>query len=142
MKNTFLLLLTLWAFTLQAQTTDSLFTQKQKSCIQSIIQQDEVLGGIRNHACEDTTLSSTILAYVEGMEALNFENCPKAFTEAFQKHIDAWRDMITVMDKYPGLRGEMHDLFKQLEEGEDAEAFKTKLDAVWDTWSGVEAAMK
>jgi hypothetical protein len=75
------------------------------------------------------------------MKKLDFQGCPPDFTVAFEKHRQAWNDMIPLVKKYPDLRGEMHVLFDQLEKGEDAERFKLLLKNVWDTWGEVEEAM-
>ena len=114
----------------------------EKTCMDKIIASDEVLGKTRNHACEKIPLAKTIRHYADGMEKLDFSGCPKAFAEGFKKHIAAWQAMIPLMEKYPDVRGEMHDLFDAFEKGEDAEMFKPLLKAIWDTWGEVETAMK
>jgi hypothetical protein len=111
------------------------------ACIERVIAMDDSLGTVRNHACEQISLSETIQQYVQSLEKVDFQNCPSAFTTAFQRHLEAWTQMITVTDHYPDLRGEMHDLFDIIEQGEYQAEFKPRLAAIWDTWSEVERAM-
>lgn len=113
-----------------------------KACVQRIIAYDEELGTIRNHACEKQSLSKTINEYVAALEAANFENCPSAFQSAFEQHIGAWKAMVTITDKYPDLRGEMHDLLEEIEETTDGKEMKALTKAVFDTWRVVENEMK
>lgn len=120
-----------------AETTDS-----PQECIKSIIALDDSLGKIRNHACEQISLAQTIQEYTSGMDQFDHQNCPSDFTTAFKKHREAWVSMIPIVEKYPELRGEMHDLFDQLESEKDSSEFKTRLAAIWTTWEEVETAMK
>ncbi len=120
-----------------AQTTIS-----PQKAIEKVIAQDETLGGIRNHACETIPLAITIQQYADGLGEIDFSNCPEEFTKAFARHRDAWVQMIPFVEKYPDLRGEMHDLFDQFEKGDEADIFKPLLKAIWDTWAEVEEAMK
>jgi hypothetical protein len=114
----------------------------QKECMQKAISQDSTLGSIRDKASEHIELSESIRTYIKGMEAISFTDCPPAFSTAFSKHIEAWRGLLAITDKYTNLRGELHTLFTQLEQGPDGESFKSRLKGVWDTWSEVEAVMK
>lgn len=116
--------------------------QKPNDCMAQVIALDDSLGKARNRACQTISLSETIRQYAGGMEKISYRGCPSDFTEAFRKHREAWLALIPVTDQYPGLRGEMHVLFKQLESGEHAERFKPLVKTVWDTWAEVEAAMK
>ena len=110
-----------------------------EQCIKAVLEQDSILGNIRNHATETLSLSKTITNYTNGLNELDFNSCPPGFSEAFQAHIDAWIAMTTVTDNYSSLRGEMHDVFDQLELSKDSVAFKIKLKAIWDTWKTIEA---
>lgn len=103
---------------------------------------DASLGKIRNHDCETISLSQTILKYTQGVKKINYSNCPKEFVDAFENHRQAWIKMLSVTDKYPDLKGEIHDLFNILEKGNDKETFKPLLKSIWDTWGEVENAMK
>ena len=111
-------------------------------CVAYVLAQDDSLGAIRNHACETISLAETIRNYTDGLEHINYNGCPAEFKEAFKAHWEAWRQMIPLVEKYPNLRGEMHDLFDVLEEGEHADEFKPLLQAIWDTWGEVEKAKK
>ncbi len=111
-------------------------------CMKKIIAMDDSLGTIRNHACETVSLAETIRNYAASLQKLDFSSCPPSFATAFEKHRQAWLAMIPLAEKYPKLRGEMHDLFDQLKAGEDAAVFGPLLDAIWATWAEVELAMK
>lgn len=50
--------------------------------------------------------------------------------------------MIPFVEKHPELRGEMHDLFDEVENSKDTNEFKPLLKEIWDTWGAVEVAMK
>ena len=113
-----------------------------KACIERVLQADNKLGTIRNHACEKIPLSETIRDYTKGMKALSYKGCKEVFTTAFDRHREAWDAMIPVTDHFPDLRGEMHDLFNIIEKSERADEFKPRLKAIWDTWAEVESAWK
>lgn len=114
----------------------------KNECIAGIMAVDDSLGKIRNHACERISMSQTITQYADAMEKFDFRNCPVEYAIAYEKHRKAWIDILAVTDKYPDLRGEMHVLFKQLEQSKDSDEFKPLLKSVWDTWAEVETAMK
>lgn len=113
-----------------------------EDCIQHIIALDDSLGRIRNYACETISMAATIRNYAEGMKKADFRQCPPEFSAAFERHRQAWLNMIPLVEKYPDMRGEMHVLFNQLELGKDAATFNPLLKNIWDTWAQVEAAMK
>lgn len=113
-----------------------------KECVDYIFKKDDSLGTVRNHACEEISLSETIKQYTSSLNELDFTNCPDDFSDAFNTHITAWNEMIEVTDKYPDLRGEMHDLFDSIEKGKDSIVFKSRLKAIWDTWGPIEKAKK
>ena len=115
---------------------------KSLNCMASIFKQDDSLGSIRNHACEKITLSKTISNYVTSMKRLDFKNCPDDFKNAFEEHEAAWKDMIQVTDNYQDLRGELHDLFDQIEASPDSLEFKKRLKLIWDTWAKIEKVSK
>lgn len=112
-----------------------------KACIARGIALDDSLGTVRNYTCERISLSETITQYVQGVEAVSFQDCPEEFTKAFQQHLEAWTQMIEVSDHYPDLRGEMQDLFDILEVSEHQDEFQPRLAAIWDAWKEVEGVM-
>ena len=112
----------------------------RKDCVGSVLQLDSIKGGIRNKASLGSPLSSAIKDYVSAVDSFDFSNCPERFSTAFKNHLDAWKEMLPVTDKHAGLRGEMHDLFKQIEHSADSVAFRLRLKKVWDTWAEVEKA--
>jgi len=105
-----------------------------KTCVEIIIEQDAALGKTRNHNCEKISLSQTIEKYTSALKALNYEGCNNEVEAAFNDHIAAWDAMTKVTDKHDSLRGEMHDLFDQIELSEDKVEFKTLLLKIWNTW--------
>lgn len=107
-------------------------------CVKEVFAQDDSLGSVRNHACETIPLSQTIVNYTSALKKLDFQHCPEEFEKAFKAHWIAWENMISVVDKYPDMRGEMHDLFDQIELSPDSSSFKLSLKAIWDTWAVVE----
>ena len=113
-------------------------SKKQTRCIDRVLEADSSIGSIRNKQCETVSLSQTILNYAEAMTAVSTQNCPEAFTDAYESHRQAWLALLPITDKYPAMRGEMHVLFRQLEQTADAEVFKKKLAKIWATWAEVE----
>ena len=136
----FCALLLCWVFCpLYSQNTD---TAGYRASIAAMIAADDSLGTIRNHACVTLSLSQTIRDYADALGNLDFSNCPGDFAQAFDMHRQAWLAIIPVVENYPGMRGEMHDLFSQLEVSADSAIFRIRLAAIWDTWGAVEAAME
>lgn len=113
----------------------------ENDCMDRIIEKDAALGKARNEATTTLPTSEAIDIYVDGMEALDFRKCPGPFIAAFEDHIEAWASIKEITDKYPDLRGEMHDVFDQLERTEDGDRFKFLLADIWSTWEKVERAM-
>ncbi|WGD35174.1 hypothetical protein [Olleya sp. YS] len=111
---------------------------KQTACIDTILKQDDSLGRIRNDASKEHSLSNTILSYTDALNALDYSNCPESFSSAFKGHIDAWNNMMLITNKYPTLRGEMHDVFDSIKTTKDSVAFKIFLKDIWDTWDTIE----
>ena len=133
----FLVVLLLSAlFLIKAKTSTSLECQKK------VLEKDSALGKIRNHQCEEISLSETIRNYVGALKELNFEECPTAFKQSFQLHMDAWTAMTEVTDEYSKLRGEMHDLFDLIKLEDSTGQFTKRLDAIWATWAEVENSME
>jgi len=114
----------------------------QRNCMSRIIVFDDSLGRIRNHACEKIDLSTTIKQYLKSCRAMNYKECPVAFNAAIEKHYAAWDNMLPLTDKYPDLRGEMTQLFKQLKTGEHAQEFIPLEKAIIDTWSDIDAVLE
>ncbi len=115
---------------------------EQKECMARVIAIDDSLGKIRNHACERISLNETIDNYVTKVESINFQACPSDFSSSFKNHCRAWINAKEITGKYATLRGEMHDLFRQIESGKDSIEFKRLQKDIWDTWAAIEKAMK
>lgn len=130
------LLLVLW-YACSARKND-FFTAKESHCIRRVIKADQKLGLVRNKQSLTLSLSQTIADYTDGMKTISAKNCPSTFAKAYDSHRQAWLEMLPITDKYPKMRGEMHVLFRQLEQSEDADDFKKKLSKIWATWAEVE----
>ncbi|MBT8296384.1 MAG: hypothetical protein KJO51_08200 [Gramella sp.] len=112
----------------------------QTDCVQRILARDSILGEVRNHATETTSVSKTVLDYTRELDSLDYSNCPEEFKKAFHEHINAWLNVRSVTDKYPHLRGEMHDVFNEIEKTSDSVRFKQLVGKIWETWARVEKA--
>ncbi len=112
--------------------------QKNVNCVKHIFEKDSIFGDIRNHASEKASLSDAINNYAKNLKSLDFSNCPEDFELAFHKHIDAWLDFRNLSDKYPSLRGELHDIFSTIEKSKDSIEFKSRLNEIFETWNVVE----
>lgn len=121
---------------------NSVMSKTQTECMKRILAVDNSLGTIRNHACESIPLSEAIKQYVNSLKQIDFTGCSNQFEQAFKEHETAWLTILEITDKYPDIRGEMHDLFDTLKEGEDGEKFSTLLQSVWDTWREIEKISK
>lgn len=111
-------------------------------CIDNILKKDSELGIIRNHACENTSLSKTIDNYVYSLQVLNYNECSTEFIFAFKAHQEAWLSVKKITNNYPDLRGEMHDLFNTINKTKDSTEFKILVKDIWDTWADVEKTAK
>lgn len=114
----------------------------ERACIENIIEKDSELGKIRNFNCEEMPMSEAINRYVKKLNSLDFSSCSKEFTAAFQKHIEAWLSFTQVSDRYPNLRGEMHDVFAEIEKSTDSLEFRRLEKQIWDSWKEVEDAIE
>lgn len=112
--------------------------RKRKDCVKQIFEKDSIFGNIRNHDSEKISISEAIHNYSKNLKSLNYSNCPEKFETAFRNHIDAWIDFRKVSDKYPLLRGELHDIFAIMEKSKDSTEFKSRLDQILETWKIVE----
>jgi len=111
--------------------------------IRAVLEADSELGGVRNHASESQPLAEAVRAYVGGLDAIDFGECPPDFTSAFRRHRDAWHESIRYFEEHDELRGELHDVFKEIREsGADA---RTRIEGIekdiLDTWAEVQAAV-
>jgi len=123
-------------------SSDSKTEMQEITCIKQIIKEDSILGSIRNQSSEMISLSETISNYTNDLKALNFTQCPEKFKLAFDKHIEAWLAIQVITNKYPSTRGELHEIFADLEKSEDSTEFKSVVKQIWDTWNVVEKSAK
>ena len=107
-------------------------------CITFIIEEDNVLGELRNKAPLDIPLHKAIKQYAEALYNLDYTECPEEFTKAFLAHVADWESLIPIAKKYPDKRGEMHDVFDELRETEDGEAFEQRINEIRASWKIVE----
>lgn len=114
--------------------------EEDKNCIKAALAIDDSIGKVRNRECEHISLSRTISNYTANMKAIDLKGCPQNFAEGYGAHRKAWEAVLQITDRYPELRGEMHDLFRQLEKGKDSTAFKQRVTVIWSTWDEVEKA--
>ncbi|WP_300569340.1 hypothetical protein [Flavobacterium sp.] len=113
-------------------------TTAQQDCIVKVIAKDDSIGKVRNRQSKSISLSQSITNYTEGMKKISTEGCPKDFARDFNSHIKAWNDLLIVTDKYPELRGDMHDLLLQLEKSKDSTELKKLKGGIWQTWELLE----
>lgn len=111
-------------------------------CMKIVLKRDQEFGEIRNHSSEQISLSETIDLYTSSLKSLDYSNCPEKFRLAFDEHINAWLGIKLVSDKYPEIRGELHDLFTRLENSKDSIEFKIQSKKIWDTWNIIEIMTK
>ena len=113
------------------------------AAIRAVLEEDRALGARRNRAPESGSLAAAVRAYVEGLDAIDFGDCPADFTEAFTLHRDAWHRSIGFFAEHGDLRGELHELFDEIRESSpDArERLEGHEGAIRDTWADVEAAV-
>lgn len=113
-----------------------------KDCMIKVIAVDSAFGDVRNHASESISLSQTIKNYISSMDTYPYDNCPPDFTTAFKKHQEAWKGLLSITDKYPNQRGELHVIFEHIAAGDDATSFDTLLAQVLSTWTDVKKTME
>jgi len=111
-------------------------------CIKYVIAVDDSLSALRNTDCEDISISESIYRYTTAIGSVSFNDCPDNFVRAYKRHQQAWLEMLRVTDKYPDLRGEMHQLFDTIQAGNDSTEFKQRLNLVWSTWDEIKVAAK
>ncbi|MBT8308689.1 MAG: hypothetical protein KJN85_17255 [Maribacter sp.] len=116
------------------KNTDIAIDEDAIACVQMVFEKDSILGEIRNHSPEKISLSESIDNYTHELESMDFTHCPEKFRSSFNAHIKAWQQLRSVTDKYPSMRGELHDIFARLKKSGDSTEFKALVQKVWDTW--------
>lgn len=142
MKSILILLPTMFLFGCigsngKLENSDTKIEIQEKNCVDRVLEQDSILGHLRNQASKNISLSETIDYYANGLKSMDYTHCPENFKSAFQAHCEAWLEIKKVSDRYPSLRGELHDVFGQLEKSEDSTEFKLLVKQIWDTWKVV-----
>lgn len=113
----------------------------EATAIARVLAADDEAGRRRNHACESAPLTEAIEAYLDELEALDYDGCPEEFAAAFRRHRQAWRDSLGLFGRYRQLRGEMHELFERIR-AQDAAALEAVEAEIWGTWDEVETAAR
>jgi len=113
------------------------------AAIQRVLAADAELSDARNHAPERGSMSAAMRAYVAGLDRLDLAGCPDDFRAALHAHRDAWSAAAAALEPYSALRGEMHAVLERIaaDGTPEAAAVAAAIDAVWSTWSAVEAAL-
>ena len=111
--------------------------------IRVVIEQDNWLGTVRNHAPENAPIARAVEAYVAGLDALDLEHCPPDFRLALRRHRNAWHDSIAFFEQHAELRGELHDVFDAIRAkgGTPRSGLEAVEAGIWGTWAEVEEAM-
>lgn len=111
--------------------------------MQDALRADERLAATRDHDPESIPVADAVRRYVDGLDALDLDDCPASFTRALGAHRDAWAALAPTLDAYPDERGEMHDVFARLADPQhnpDHARFDMLVARVWTTWGQVEGA--
>lgn len=113
------------------------------AAIRTVLEADTELGSVRNHAPESMPLAEAVRAYVRGLDAIDFDECPPDFTAAFRRHRDAWQESIPYFEEHDRMRGELHDLFDKIRavSVEARMGIESIEKSIWGTWAEVEAAV-
>lgn len=117
--------------------TETAENPANQSCIERIIALDDKLSAIRNQGTKEQSISKTIKEYLAAMEQVDYSGCPPTLEPAIQQHLDVWKNIIPVTDKYDDRRGEMAPLFKELENSADGARVKAFVQRSYDTWMKV-----
>ena len=113
------------------------------AAMRAILAADTAISGQRDKDPRAMALSVAIERYVEGLEALDYSACPADFARGFQAHRAAWMEMGTYLESFGILRGEMHDLFRQIdrEDNPTVAEFRRLHGAIFSTWALVDQAL-
>ncbi len=108
-----------------------------------VLEIDRVLAAQRNQMPQTLPPADAIDAYVTGLAAIDFTNCPQDFADAYEKHRQAWAAAIPLLKEHSQLRGELHHLFDQMRQLDPAvgEQLNSHLQSISDTWSDVETTL-
>jgi hypothetical protein len=117
---------------------------RERACIERVLERDSELGDVRNHASETGPLADAVRGYIAGLDALDFAGCPADFETAFVRHRNAWESSLEFFEQHAALRGEMHTLFDEIKAlGGDAEDGVVIIEnGIWTTWAEVEIAAR
>ena len=103
---------------------------------------DARLGATRNEASKTKSIARAIEEYVQGLDALDLQDCPEGFAAALRNHRDAWQDSIEFFEQFGDLRGELHEIFDEIYEmgGSVRVEFEKVRSEITSTWEEVEKA--
>lgn len=120
----------------------TIINREEKKCVQKVLTIDDSLGKIRNHETEKISLSRAIENYTNELRKISFEKCPGDFKSAFDDHIQAWKNITRITDKYSTKRGEMHVLLDEIEQSKDSVQFNKLMQEIWNTWKEIENSIE
>lgn len=110
------------------------------AAMQAVLERDEALGEVRNHASETAPVADAIRGYTASLERLDFSGTPEAFERAFRAHREAWEGTLPFFERYSDLRGELHDVFDAIQARDST--MERVVRPIWSTWGDVEAAVR
>jgi hypothetical protein len=116
---------------------------EERSAMSEVMAEDAVLGRERNHDPERMAIAEAVRRYVRGLGAIDYSGCPPDFVDAFAMHRLAWVDLVSALEPFGQMRGEMHDVLDEIDALQDARAAHVRelVAAVWSTWAEVEASL-
>ncbi len=114
-----------------------------RRAMMQVMEIDRVLAAQRDEMPESLPVADAVASYVSGLAAINFDECPDDFTDAYRRHRQAWEESIPFLKEHPQLRGEMHGLFDEIRQMDKSisEQLDRHLQAIGESWSDVETAM-
>ncbi len=110
--------------------------------IQQVLAMDAVLAKQRDKLPKTQPIAVAIESYVIGLQALDFSDCPRDFSDHFLRHCSAWKGSLQFFGKHGELRGEMSDVIKQIRKlgpGTVAE-LDAQMAPIMETWKEIEKA--
>ncbi len=97
--------------TLEDDSTTSTKSENMRFAIRRVLDLDMKLGADRDIYCQQHSLAEAVKKYVLEIRAVDFSGCSDEFSAAFIRHTAAWENSIPFFERFPDLRGEMHELF-------------------------------
>jgi len=109
------------------------------SCWTRVYETDSILSIKRNEDCKRMPLAAAIGHYLDEAKKITYEDCSLSFKESFLAHLQAWEKLKPIADKYPLLRGELHEVFGLIQRTSDSALFNQYVNDIHETWKHVES---